>query len=149
MKCQTTHQLSQYIDGELGPGERSRVERHIRSCPECGRALEGMRKTWDLLERLPQAGPAPYLATRVLARAGERAGDSPAGWFQRLVFPATAAAAVAVGLWLGSLTGRNGETAANVSAADETPVVLAYLDHFDDLPSASLGDAYFNIDAQE
>jgi hypothetical protein len=107
-----------------------------------------MRRTWKLLEVLPQAKPAPYLAMRVMAKTRELDGVSPSVWFQRLVFPVTAAAAVAVGLWLGSLTGRNGDTTAGGQAADE-PVVLSYIDHFDDLPSASLGYAYFNADSQE
>ncbi len=148
MKCQiTTKELSRYLDGELGRGDRSQIERHLASCPECGRILAELKRAWDLLELLPRAAPAPYLATRVLAKAAKPAGFLADGWFRRLVFPVTTAMVMAAGLWLGSLAGRNGETAAS-GQAEET-AVLSYIDHLDDMPSASLSYAYFNTTAQE
>jgi anti-sigma factor RsiW len=148
MKCQiTTKELSRYLDGELGLREKSRIERHLASCPGCGQILAELKRAWDLLELLPRAAPAPYLAARILAKAAKPAGFFADGWFRRLVFPVTTAMATAVGLWLGSLAGRNGETAAS-GQADEI-AVLSYVDHLADMPSASLSYAYFNADAQE
>jgi len=34
---------SEYLDGELGPRERGRVERHTRECPECRELLACLR----------------------------------------------------------------------------------------------------------
>ncbi|MDD3293319.1 MAG: zf-HC2 domain-containing protein [Geobacteraceae bacterium] len=31
--------LSAYLDGEVTPGERSLIEEHLKTCPECGNAL--------------------------------------------------------------------------------------------------------------
>jgi anti-sigma factor RsiW len=40
-----THQhLSEYLDGELAPRERERVERHVGMCPECRRVLATLKR---------------------------------------------------------------------------------------------------------
>ncbi len=48
----TQPRLSQYIDRELEPHERARVERHTAVCPQCGRALATLRRTVQALRRL-------------------------------------------------------------------------------------------------
>ncbi|MGH2896557.1 MAG: anti-sigma factor family protein [Solirubrobacteraceae bacterium] len=45
--------MSEYLDGELAPGGRSRMERHARDCPECERLLAGLRAVVNGLGRLP------------------------------------------------------------------------------------------------
>lgn len=35
--------LSHYVEGELGPRARRRLDRHARSCVECGRGIRAMR----------------------------------------------------------------------------------------------------------
>ena len=41
-----THQhLSEYLDGELEPRERERVERHVGLCPDCRRVLATLKRT--------------------------------------------------------------------------------------------------------
>lgn len=34
--------LSAYLDGELKPAQRQRVERHLAECENCGRARQGL-----------------------------------------------------------------------------------------------------------
>jgi anti-sigma factor RsiW len=41
--------LSHYVEGELRPHARRRLDRHARGCVDCGRGLRGMR---DLLHAL-------------------------------------------------------------------------------------------------
>jgi anti-sigma factor RsiW len=50
--------MSDYLDGELGPPGRTRMERHLGECAECRRLLAGLRRTLDGLHRLsaPSAG---------------------------------------------------------------------------------------------
>ena len=53
--------LSHYVEGELRPRARRRLDRHARDCVECGRGLRAMR---DLLHGLrgldgPAVGRAP------------------------------------------------------------------------------------------
>jgi anti-sigma factor RsiW len=46
--------LSDYIDDDLGPAQRRRVERHARGCPECGPLLRSLSLVVDVLRRLPR-----------------------------------------------------------------------------------------------
>jgi anti-sigma factor RsiW len=45
--------MSDYLDGELAPAGRSRIERHLSECAECRRLLAGLRRIVDGLQRLP------------------------------------------------------------------------------------------------
>ncbi|HEY3117458.1 MAG TPA: zf-HC2 domain-containing protein, partial [Chloroflexota bacterium] len=53
----TTEQLSASLDGQLSENERSIVEEHLASCPECLRELDELRQTVTLLRALPAAVP--------------------------------------------------------------------------------------------
>ena len=44
--------MSSYLDGELAPAVRTRMERHLGECAECRRLLAGLRRTVDGLHRL-------------------------------------------------------------------------------------------------
>ena len=45
MRCQRAQQrLMAYHDGELSPGARRRVEKHIESCNECGQLVKRLRR---------------------------------------------------------------------------------------------------------
>ena len=35
--------LSHYVEGELRPGARRRLDRHARGCVDCGRGIRAMR----------------------------------------------------------------------------------------------------------
>lgn len=41
---QVTHELSNYIDGQLDPEMRSRIEKHLGLCNRCAVVLETLRK---------------------------------------------------------------------------------------------------------
>jgi len=43
--------LSAFIDGELGPAERRRVQEHIAGCPRCAEKLEDIKSQADGLSR--------------------------------------------------------------------------------------------------
>jgi anti-sigma factor RsiW len=74
--------VSTYIDGELAPRSRARMEGHLGQCAECTRVLDGMRRMLRLLSNWPLApapSPADEITAAVLARlheprAGARAG---------------------------------------------------------------------------
>jgi anti-sigma factor RsiW len=66
--------MSDYLDGDLAPAGRTRMERHLDECAECRRLLAGLRRTLDGLHRLaaPSAGAdALQIATSVRARLRE------------------------------------------------------------------------------
>lgn len=67
--------MSDYLDGELPPAGRVRMEHHLGECAECRRLLAGLRRTLDGLHRL--AGPSPgvdgvQIAALVRARMTQR-----------------------------------------------------------------------------
>lgn len=65
--------LSAYLDGELRPGERERVEEHVSRCPQCWRVLRTLRRTLESLTGLSHVEPRPRLAEGVIERLrGER-----------------------------------------------------------------------------
>jgi len=61
--------LSDYLDDELAPRERERVEEHVGICPHCRRVLRTLRRTLESLMELP-VEPRPGLADGVIRRLG-------------------------------------------------------------------------------
>jgi anti-sigma factor RsiW len=59
--------LSAYLDGELSPGERERVEDHVGMCPHCTRVLRTLRRTLEGLMGLKDE-PGPGVADGVIQR---------------------------------------------------------------------------------
>lgn len=61
VRCgQVLEQLSAYLDGELAPAERSRLEAHVRDCELCtrfggvfGAAVLGLRKRLQAADEIP------------------------------------------------------------------------------------------------
>ncbi len=51
-----TH-ASAYLDGELDPRDRGRVESHTHLCPPCARFLAGLRRTVSALGQLRSTQP--------------------------------------------------------------------------------------------
>jgi anti-sigma factor RsiW len=64
--------MSGYLDGQLAPRERARIEHHLGECRECRRLLRGLRAVVDALHRLPGAEGADgvEIAAAVRARLG-------------------------------------------------------------------------------
>jgi anti-sigma factor RsiW len=66
--------MSEYLDGELAPRGRARLEHHLHDCPECARLLAGLRAVVHGLGRLsaPSGGSGPaHIAAAVRGRLGE------------------------------------------------------------------------------
>jgi anti-sigma factor RsiW len=59
--------LSEYIDDDLSPAERERVEDHVGMCPHCRRVLRTLRRTLQSLMELP-VEPHPSVADGVIER---------------------------------------------------------------------------------
>lgn len=49
--------LSDYLDGDLRPGETTRLEAHVHRCPECRRILATLRRTVEGLVALRTVAP--------------------------------------------------------------------------------------------
>jgi anti-sigma factor RsiW len=59
--------LSDYLDEDLSPAERQRVEQHVGMCPHCRRVLRTLRRTLKTLMELP-VEPRPSVADGVIDR---------------------------------------------------------------------------------
>lgn len=96
--------LNDYLEGDLQPAERSRLEAELAESRELRQELQALRSTVALLQRLPQAEAPPWLVERVVARvrAGEAEPERWWDWLRRLTEPAVAVpvAAGVVGLVL-------------------------------------------------
>jgi hypothetical protein len=108
MDCRETQTLlTAFHDGELPAADRTRVEEHLRGCPECGALLAGLERV-DRAAGVPDPGPAYWdrFNARVMDRV-EREADGTevrvlrpkGGWFReqlRYLVPAAAAAALVI-----------------------------------------------------
>jgi anti-sigma factor RsiW len=63
--------LSEYLDRDLAPEERERVEEHVGLCPQCRRVLATLRRTLAGLRELG-APRRPDLAETIIERVREQ-----------------------------------------------------------------------------
>jgi hypothetical protein len=110
MDCRETQTLlTAFHDGELPAADRTRVEEHLRGCPECRSLLADLARV-DQAAGVPDPGPAYWdrFNAQVMDRV-EREADGPGmavlrpkhGWMRqqlRYLVPAAAAAALVVGI---------------------------------------------------
>ena len=54
--------FSAYVEGELPPAERARVEEHLGTCIQCRVSLERFRRTVGRLNALKRTAPGDFLA---------------------------------------------------------------------------------------
>ena len=65
--------LSAYVDGDLEPKERERIEAHLEACAACRRQLWQLRQTLNLIRSLPEEEPPPSLRAAVMSRVRQEA----------------------------------------------------------------------------
>ncbi len=66
--------FSGYLDGQVAPDERRRIEAHLAGCDPCRETLAGLRRTVALVGGLePVGAPAGLRAAVVARREGQRA----------------------------------------------------------------------------
>ncbi len=65
--------LSDYLDEELDPEAKERVEEHASICPQCRRVLATLRRTLHGLRDL-RPEPEEAIAEGIIARLGEYEG---------------------------------------------------------------------------
>jgi anti-sigma factor RsiW len=59
----TTESFSAYLEGDLAPAERTRVEEHLATCMQCRVSLERFRRTVGRLGTLKRTAPGDFLAS--------------------------------------------------------------------------------------
>lgn len=80
----TPGHLSEYVDGELAPAGRARVERHVHDCPKCRELLRNLRSILTSLGGLRRQPPdeadgsvVPALLTGFRSRLARGDDDEP------------------------------------------------------------------------
>lgn len=61
--------LVAYLDGELDQAESQSIAIRLTSSASARRELQGLERTWDLLDLLPRPRASPELTTRTLSQA--------------------------------------------------------------------------------
>jgi hypothetical protein len=79
MSSHVSDLLSDYLDDELGPRERSEIDMHLRVCAECSHTLEQLRRVVATAARVRAADtpPARDLWTGVRARIAPASASLP------------------------------------------------------------------------
>lgn len=99
-----TDQLSAYLDGEVAPAERARLEAHLGSCGRCAAQRSALAGVIRSVATLPPVPPTPA-ETRALRQAVLRGVPRwwRAAWWQRWSWQVFAGAGAAVVLLVGLL----------------------------------------------
>lgn len=87
--------LSSFLDNQVGPAERARVESHLHDCAACRAELESLRRTVAVVQALPRV-PVPRALTLSEAKVGIRQPAARSAWFGGLVRGLGAVTAVAL-----------------------------------------------------
>jgi anti-sigma factor RsiW len=67
MADEINEQLTAYLDGELDSATAADVERKLREDPAYQREAETLKRTWELLDFLPQPEPSKDFASRTVS----------------------------------------------------------------------------------
>lgn len=71
--------MSAYLDGELAPPVRGRMEAHLAECAECRRLIASLKRLIGALHHLPGPPTAPDPARMAVAVRGRLSGPAPPG----------------------------------------------------------------------
>jgi anti-sigma factor RsiW len=125
--------LVPYLRGELTPGERERIARHLEECPDCRQDTEQLR---DLLGDVARSidEPPPINWTRYRAELREKLEARRARpWWWRRPVPLALSASLAgllliVGVWGGRqmLTGPDPLTVDEAVLGEQLPLLQQY-----------------------
>jgi anti-sigma factor RsiW len=140
MSCPKSKLISEYLDKEMGLGEKTAFETHLQGCNSCSHSLEEMRSLRAAFANAEQH-QAPYgFAARVMARTAEfEKKKSP--WFVPFSLRFAEAAVLLIVITVGILAGRI--MTSSSLAAQTTNIASSFsLDLFDAAPPGSLGNAY-------
>ena len=62
--CEYNEILVDYLDGELSPSERKKIEQHIDGCAVCTKQLQDLTLVRDALKQVQRPEPSPVLRQR-------------------------------------------------------------------------------------
>jgi anti-sigma factor RsiW len=81
MNClEIESELSAYIDGELSPGVRAAIDKHVSTCPHCQKRVAELKKLAAGVAALPQPQPAPEFLNEVRKKIARGEEPSVVSW---------------------------------------------------------------------
>ena len=106
MECEKIQgRLSEYLEDTLSSAEKAVIDSHLKSCPECGKALADMETTVRSLKGLEEIIPPPWLTQKIMTRVKTEAELSKKSIWQKLFYPLHVKLPMeALGLFLIALT---------------------------------------------
>ncbi|RYZ34223.1 MAG: hypothetical protein EOO71_39720 [Myxococcaceae bacterium] len=127
MSCTYEEDLTAYVDGELPPPRRARMEAHLGTCADCQKTEQLLRVTVARMAELPAFTPSPSARREVLARLDAL----PPTWRERMasllrpgvLVPSAGVAATAVLALL--VAGRGGVDGAALEELDAGALEVA------------------------
>jgi len=98
-------QLSAYLDNALSPSEKGIIDNHLKSCPECRKALADLEMTVSLIKVLDEIIPPPWLTQKVMTRVKAEAESEKKSLVQKVFYPLHIKLPIeAVGIFLIAIT---------------------------------------------
>lgn len=134
-------QLSAYLDGELTPEERARVDAALAADPQLRRTLASLQAALAATAALPTPQASPALRRAVLAQVAAPTWAERLAllWSPRALLPVGAAAALALAVVLVNRDGALPSESAAAPVADEEALAMAtHLELLEDMELAGL-----------
>ena len=149
MNCKEIQKrLSAYLDDELTSGEKSIINKHLRTCQMCQKMAKTFTEVDTLLTILSEPEPKPYFYTRLRLKIPFGEKEYKIAWIEKILFPVSTAAVICLGIFIGTLVGKNGNGTITQFSNESEIAQTFYLDSFNDFPASSLGEAYFELTSQ-
>jgi hypothetical protein len=87
MTCKDVeHNLPAYLEDALSPQEKSLVEEHLATCPQCKKALAHLEKTGMLLKEMEEVEPPPWFTQKIMSQVRKETKQKES-LFRRLFYP--------------------------------------------------------------
>jgi hypothetical protein len=87
MSCKDIeHNLPAYLEDDLSSQDKTLVEKHLASCPQCSKAIEHLKKAGKLVREMEEVEPPPWLTQKIMSRVREEAKPKESV-FRKLFYP--------------------------------------------------------------
>ena len=150
MKCKRIRRkLVAYLDGELREKQKLLIKEHLTKCRECKKEADLLNKSFYLLKDQRRLKPSQGFEANLWERiySTEEREPSPQAIFERLahlLLPAAVVAALIIGVVVGNSVEKI-IPSQTVELEEERYLTSIGLDSFQDLPTGSLPEIYFNL----
>jgi len=153
MKCEKVRRrLVAYLDGELGERQKRLIKEHLEVCDGCRKEVEILIRASCFLKGWKGAKPSLDLEAKFWQKVFSKEKRPLSPWpilkMPRVVLSTVLLGVLAAGILLGVLIEKTLSWRA-IRFGEEEYVTFSGLNSFQDFPSGSLCEAYFNLTFKE